>query len=52
MKKVFEISANGKFIQYLKLSENKFLKNLCEAHHQVTIKIVEITKPKYKVFIG
>lgn len=52
MKKVFSITANGEFKQYLMLSESRYLKQMCEAWKKVTVEIVEISTCKYKMEFG
>jgi len=50
MKQVFELSINGKFIQYLMKSEVKLLK--WGQGEVITLTPVEITTEKYKVYFG
>lgn len=50
MKKVFELSINGKFTQYLMLSEVKLLK--WDIDLIFTLKPAEITKAHYNIVFG
>jgi len=52
MKKVFSIYKGDKFLQYLMISEIRFLKDICLAKGNVGVNIVEISKAEYKVQFG
>lgn len=47
MKQVLRISINGKFSQYLKKSEVRFINDICK-HGIVTVEIVSLTNDEYK----
>lgn len=52
MKKVLSIKINGKFSQYLKLSEAKYIAKICEGCNDVTVKLVEISKLEYSIYFN
>ena len=52
MKKVISISLDGKFHQYLKLSEIKVVNQWMEMGYTVTCVLVKITNEEYKKVFG
>lgn len=51
MKQVLKISIDGKFSQYLKKSEVRFINDICK-HGIVTVELVMLTSSEYKINFG
>lgn len=52
MKEVLSISAHGKFVQYLKKSEVRFVVQIAKDKGEAIVNVVEITNANYKATFG